>query len=364
MGTDTLFSRIRRFTERYERHISSVSLITGFIIDNITLQRIDLLFENLVFIGYLTLAGTGILIVNLYEGGAIRSTFLTKIKPFIPIVVQFAFGGLFSGFIIFYSRSASLAQSWPFILILLSILIGNEVLKKYYLHVVFQVAIFFLALFSFSIFYIPILVGSIGGWVFLLSGLVSLAAIIGYILLHTRFVPARIVQARTPLFLSIVGIFAIINLFYWTNILPPIPLSLKDAGVYHNVTRATDGYVTLGEDYSWYETFFGNVTIHVPQGAPVYVFSSVFAPTRLKTEIVHNWEYYNKSRQSWDSISKISFPITGGRDGGYRGYSVKTNVFPGKWRVDVETSRGQTIGRIKFDIETGVTPEKLVTEIK
>ena len=43
--------------------------------------------------------------------------------------------------------------------------------------------------------------------------------------------------------------------------------------------------------------------------------------------------------------------IFGGRDGGYHTYSIKGNIIPGLWRVDIETERGQIIGREEFKIE-------------
>ena len=41
----------------------------------------------------------------------------------------------------------------------------------------------------------------------------------------------------------------------------------------------------------------------------------------------------------------------GGRDGGYRGYSIKNDVTAGKWRVNVKTGDGKLIGRVGFTVE-------------
>ena len=74
----------------------------------------------------------------------------------------------------------------------------------------------------------------------------------------------------------------------------------------------------------------------------------------MSVKVVHDWQYYDEGKEEWISSTKIPFSITGGRGNGYRVYSKKDNVFPGKWRVDVETERGQVIGRIRFDIVRGV----------
>ena len=43
--------------------------------------------------------------------------------------------------------------------------------------------------------------------------------------------------------------------------------------------------------------------------------------------------------------------ISGGREGGYRGYTIKQRVMPGDWRVDAETAEGRIIGRVSFRVE-------------
>ncbi|MDO8590949.1 MAG: DUF2914 domain-containing protein, partial [bacterium] len=59
----------------------------------------------------------------------------------------------------------------------------------------------------------------------------------------------------------------------------------------------------------------------------------------------------------------IQFPIVGGRDEGFRGYSIKSSVFPGRWRVDVETAEKNLIGRVEFTVENVSKPvSNLITE--
>ncbi|MDO8510399.1 MAG: DUF2914 domain-containing protein [bacterium] len=337
---------------RYERHLSSLSLITGFIVDSLTLKRIDLLFENLVLFSHLVVAGTAIVLINLYEGGALRGKIIEKLRPWLPLVNQFSLGALFSGFLVFYSRSGSLVASWPFLFLLVGILIGNELFRKYYIRLTFQMSVYFLALFSFSIFYLPIILNAINAWVFVLSGLASLAVMALYLYLLTLLVPARMKQAKKLIVGSIGTVFILINIFYFTNILPPIPLSLKEAGAYYYIARSGEGYLMLEEDRPWYRRVFPRRTISLSgPGEPVYVFSAVFAPTDLSTNIIHDWQYYDEVQKKWTSTNRVQFPISGGRDGGYRGYSVKSNATPGKWRVNIETLRGQLIGRTTFYVE-------------
>ncbi|MEK7079713.1 MAG: DUF2914 domain-containing protein, partial [Patescibacteria group bacterium] len=77
---------------------------------------------------------------------------------------------------------------------------------------------------------------------------------------------------------------------------------------------------------------------------------------------VHHWEHYNEVTKHWVDEGHITFAISGGRDGGYRGYSEKDNLASGKWRVTVETLEGQVIGRISFHVESVLTPPPLHKE--
>ncbi|MEX2013486.1 MAG: DUF2914 domain-containing protein [Parcubacteria group bacterium] len=347
-----LWNRIEALYERHERHLSSLALILGFIFDSLTLQRIDFLFENLVMLSYLAISGGGIVLLNYCHEYPPHSSFFVRVEKLLPLFIQFTFGGLFSAFFIFYTRSATLSSSWPFILILLFILVGNEFFRAHYRRLTFQVSLYFLAVFSFFIFFIPILLKAMGAAIFVLSGVVSLIFIYLFSLVLFKFVPERFRDSRTNLKNSVFSIFILINILYFLNLIPPIPLALEDAGVYHFIEKVGENYTMVEEKKIWYESllFFLPETINIKAGSPLYVLSSVFAPTDLDTRIIHDWQYFDYRVEAWVSVSKITFPITGGRSEGYRGFSRKESLFEGKWRVDVKTEKGQIIGRVRFNI--------------
>ena len=141
------------------------------------------------------------------------------------------------------------------------------------------------------------------------------------------------------------------NALYFLNVIPPIPLSLREAGVYHDLERTSNGYTVLAEGESVLQKLVPGQTIHTQAGSPVYVYSAIFAPADLNTTIVHHWQYYDEADRKWISKDELSFFISGGSDTGYRGYSVKSSVSEGRWRVDVETKRGQVLGRIPIRIK-------------
>lgn len=164
------------------------------------------------------------------------------------------------------------------------------------------------------------------------------------------------------MYLSIAGITLLINILYFTNLIPPIPLSLKDAGVYHSIVRNTDGnYTVTGEDQGFWAFFQPYELFHEIPGQPVYVYSSIFAPANLSTQILHVWQHYNEATKKWETMNQTELSIVGGRDGGFRTYSIRIVSLPGLWRVDVKTPQGQLIGRIKFEIDNVDTTPDLIS---
>lgn len=360
-----LYTKAKTFILNNRAHGPSVAFALGFIWDSLTLTRVDLLYDNVVLTFYLTAAALSIVLFQTYEAGRLRTKIMERVAPWLPFIMQFAFGGLMSGYIIYYSRSGTLIGSWPFLLFLLTLFIGNEVFKKRYQVLTFQLSILFIAFFSYTIFSIPVLLRSIGTPQFLLSGAVSLLLITAVIAVIYHTARTRLCEARMPILYSIAGLYLFFNLAYFTNIIPPIPLALKDLGIYHSVIKTADGYAVSYERPPWYRFFdVTSRTYHFTSGEPMYALSAVFAPTRLDTTILHRWSYYNPTTERWTVLSEIPFPILGGRDGGYRGYSLKNNISAGRWRIEVVTPSGQLIGRRTFTVESVDMAPNMVQTVK
>jgi len=85
-------------------------------------------------------------------------------------------------------------------------------------------------------------------------------------------------------------------------------------------------------------------------GNQAYLFSSIFAPTRLNTEIIHKWFYFDVGMDRWREVGSVQYRISGGRELGYRGFSVK-EVYTGEWKVDVLTTDNRLIGSQKFIVK-------------
>jgi hypothetical protein len=351
----------------YERYVSPVSLVAGFISDNlILLKRVDLWTTDALFLFYLALSGTGIVLINGLETGRIKKKFLIDAAPVIPIIVQFAFGGLFSGFLSLYSRSAGYAASWIFVALVAALLLGNERFARFYVRPAVQISILFTSLFAFLIFFLPVVFHQIGPWMFAASGISALLLIALFLALLIRLVSA-VKKQLTACARAIAVIYLAFNLLYFTGSIPPLPLSLKDAGVYHDVTHdvAAGTYTVTGEPQPWYDSIYPfYITFHELPGQSVFVYTSIFAPSGLSAQVLHEWQYNDPASGTWKTEATIEYSIQGGRDGGYEGYSELLNPAPGKWRVNVITQYGELIGRVSFTVVDATSSESYITDVK
>lgn len=363
------FLRIKNVYAKYERVIMPVAFFTGFILDNITLRRIDLWLQNVIFIADLAGAIAAISALHAHSAGHMRGKISLQLVRFAPYVLQFVFGGLFSAFLVFYSRSSSIFASWPFLLFLAALFIGNEIFKKSYARLTFQLSIFFIALFSYAVFALPILLGKMGTMIFLLSGALALILLAGLVYALKRIAVERIAQSARSLIFSIASIYLLFQIFYFTNIIPPIPLALKESGVFHSLERITDNkgrlYKVSFEQAPSYLFFKDQANaFHWIPGEKIYAYSAVFAPTKFNLKIFHRWLYFDEGKSDWLEKTRVEFPIIGGRDGGYRGYSFKTNIQPGKWRVEVITQTDQIIGQRTFNVVQSTQVPLLKIELR
>jgi hypothetical protein len=349
---------------RNERHLSTVVFVGGFILDNFAYERVDLPWVNILFMSFLVAAALCIIVSHLLhrENPDAKPSWKHPFYTLVPIAAQFFIGGLLSGCVIFYARSATFGVSWPFLILLFAVFVGNEVLQKYRERLAFHVILFFFTLYAYAIFALPLRVGTMSSFVFLESGAVSVIIFALFLAVLWAIGPKRLLGSLKRILVSCGVILIVVNVSYFTGILPPLPLALKDAGIYHAIVKTADGYSVQAEDAVW--SLFAPDIIHHMKGTPLYAYSAVFAPVSLSTPIVHRWERYDDAAHTWKTVAAIAFPINGGRDNGYRGYSTYSDLPAGAWRVSIETLNGSVLGRVRFDIEDATLSPALHTELK
>lgn len=354
-------TRLFKWWERYEHHLGLGALLVGSGFDLFMANRPDSLANNLLLLSYLTIAGGLIVVLNLREMQRARGKHESE-PFFLLLVLQFCFGGLASNLLVLYGRSGTFAASTIFFGLLLALVLGNEFMRNRYALLRLNVGIFYFLLLTYLTLAVPIYIThSVGVWVFVLSGVISLVFIGLFLFALYVAVFRRNIDHVRGVSLIVGGIFVLFNMLYFANIIPPVPLSLKDIGVYHSILKQSSGnYIALYEPSPWWQVWRNtSATYTLAGGSTAMCFSSVFAPTDLTTPIYHRWEKKDPNTGEWVTVSRVAFSISGGREDGYRGYSLTSALTPGQWRCDVETGQGQLIGREGFTVVQGTSTATL-----
>lgn len=344
-----IIQSVHAFLKKYEHYTMPIILIGGFIIDNLTLTQIDRLFENMVLFVYVSISA--IMLYILYgpqpeHPWKIHAT----IKNFAPFILQYCIGGLFSGLFIFYFRSGTLITSLPFLLVLFVLMAGNEYFYRKFPKASFQLVIFFIALLSYINLIVPLITKKMGSVPFI--GATLFATIIMYTFVAILDQPNGLVHGkhRKQLHRRLFVTLCIFITLYFTNVIPPLPLSMKEGAIGYAISKQQNMYAITVEKAPWYMPLseYGS---RVSNQGTLYAFSAIYAPIDINTDIFHRWSRYDEVH-GWVEMARLPIAITGGRQDGYRGFSFKQNVAQGDWRVDVITEQGQIMGRMNMTVVT------------
>lgn len=353
-------SKFRNFIRKHGKYAPILFFVGGFIIDSLTLGRIDRVYDLVLLTSHMTLLTITLYLFNLTDDNKWKNTFLERFELYLPLAIQFFFGGLSSAYVIYFSRSVSLSKTGTFFAILVLLLIANEFLKKRISNKYLQFSLYYFISFTFFAFMIPVIMKEMSTSIFLLSGIVSTVITISLILFIYFSSPSTRAEVRLPKLLGIVvSMYLFINVLYYFNMIPPVPLALDRGIVAHNITKENNDYVVTYEADEWYIFWREHkIKFYHHLDERVYVFSSIFAPTDLNKSVSHRWSYYNPETATWQVMDEIAYEIVGGRDNGFRGYSYKENVIDGLWKVEVVTKEENLLlGVIDFEI-ISTTPKK------
>ena len=364
----SLFARAKtkagELYEKHEKYVAVAIFVIGFLWDSLTMTRIDNLIDNAILLFYLVLIGTMIVFTLRRQCGSGPPGWLIKIEPYFPWAMQFCFGGLFSSYVVFYFKSASFTRTQFFFLILVFLLIANEFLQHRLQNPVLLAVLYTFCSLSFLAFFLPVVLAAVNKWIFLLAAFISLFA--SLCVFSLGYFPHKDGWKRrlTPIAPWMLSVVLSAVVCYFANLIPPVPLALKDAGIFHRVTKTDAGYeVQYVEPPAWRFWIDWESPFYLSPGDRVYCYTAIFAPRKVRVFVRHVWSL--KAQRGWVRTDQLPFEISWGRDGGYRGYTYKRGVTPGKWRVSVETMEGQTLGEITFKVVPGPTPSPpLKTDLK
>ena len=336
------------------RYFPVIAFFAGFIWDALTIgQRVRTIdFWRLgIFLG-----GAAILIIYLsrlsvqpqpavadpQERLQHRLAGLTRLLPFL--LLQFFFGGIFSALFILYFKSAGHVASWLGAAILGGLLIGNEFLRdRYARQLSLTWAMFALNAILLVNFALPYALGSLDGRWFYVSTLG------GALLTHALW---RFGAARHGRIVVAWGLAGVLLLAWQLDMIAPVPLVRKDLAIGQGFTQQSGQYVLQVESApAWQFWREQSKKVHLAEGQPLYAVSAVFAPRGIAAQLEHRWEYRNEA--GWQLRYRNQFQVSGGREGGFRGYSWVSNPQPGAWRVIVATPDGRTVAVQSFSVVRG-----------
>lgn len=330
-------------------HSLTFSFLLGFLIDSIFLPAAESVHTREIGALYMAIVSLSIL----FREYVVSRNRATKTEGFLhsvfSYVISFFAGSLLSFVFIYFFRSASLAVSWPLFLVLIGIMILNEFFTSHSFRFLLDLAVLVIVDTFFILFMLPIFLQKQTDQIFLISIGVSFVVSILYINLLKYFSEVLrdlIADAYKVAF----AVPAVIFTFYFLNVIPPVPLTMKSADVYHSIVHEDDGsYSVVSEPKSRF-SFLKTKEFHYMEGEKVYFFSSVSAPTGLQAELSHVWEKYDEVSDSWQVKLNLNYSLVGGRDGGYRSYSEIENLSEGKWRVSAKVGERRTVGMVYFNM--------------
>lgn len=333
-------------------HLSTVLFLFGFIFDAILLPRFDELIARLIGLTHICIVALFIYLREWVVARNTASVMEQKLFSLITFVISFSSGAALSFIFIYAVRSAEISASWPLFIILLICMLANEFISTHNFRFSLDVGVVFIALLFYVIFNTPLILKVQNDFTFIISiivdGLISLAY--AHILRHASYTANH--EASRSYALAI-GIPLFVGMLYFLNMIPAVPLSLKEADVYHSVSRDISGNFTFSKeekDESMFSFFKTETHEFLNEDDAVYFFSAIDAPAELTAPIAHVWEYYDKDLKRWTESTRITFDILGGREEGYRAYSKKENIADGLWRVTVKVGDTRIVGRKKFKV--------------
>lgn len=331
------------------QHRNLLFFVGGFLFDCLTLTRIDSFFDLALQLTYLSL----LTILLIFQYRDFRGVWQprTRLKRFWPYNVEalhFIYGALLSAYVVLYFKSTSGVRPFFFLLFIFALMVMNEMPQIRRQGYRLRLGLYALCVSSFLNFFVPILIGRMGAWVFLIAMSLS-GAVVWFVASRLAFYEEKPREAKIKLFLPGGVVLSLLVVLYFRGMIPPVPLSVPYHGVFHGVEQKNSTYELRYLKPPFYRFWRkeSRPFLFVSGDTMVY-FVRVFAPVRFRHKVVVKWEWLNPKTGEFVFADQVPIQVAGGRAEGYRGYVAKSNFEPGEWRVKTETEQGQLISSLRF----------------
>ncbi len=344
-----LKQKISFLKHKHEAKLDALFFIGGFAFDAIMVSEVDEPLAIAQQALYLFLIAALIHFELLFRLHKWRpGDRLMKFWNYRNLLLHFLLGTLLNIYSIFYIKSASFINSLIFLFLMAAMILANElpIIKKS--KVSFKVGLFAICLFSYISILYPLILGFIGWTPFLLAAVTTLAVFFFQFKLLQKSIGDRQTLFRATLFPS-VSVLLVFSFFYVMGWIPPVPLSVKEQGVYHMIEKKDGAYLLSTERADWKFWQSGDQKFIALPGDKIYFYAQIYSPARFADEIYVQFSHLD-AKNNWRPADRIPMKIVGGRKEGFRGFAVKSNYEPGEWRVQVTTAAHQEISRLHFEV--------------
>lgn len=341
----------RRILDFSRRHLNVVMFTAGFLFDLVTIRRIDAWTDLSIQVLYLAALTAMLIYQHREESGQWEPpAMIERLWAYNVEALHFFYGGLLSAYVVLYLKSSTRARPLVFFVLLVALLVLNEWPPVRRAGYRLRLGLYAFCVVSFLNYFIPILVGRMSGWVFLLA-LGTSAGAVWLVADRLAANEADRNNARLRLFLPALIVCVLIGGLYAFRLIPPVPLSVQFQGIYHDVRREGDSFVlTYAKPPLRLFWRHDSRPFRKRPGDRLHYFVRVFAPARFQHEVFARWEYKD-AEGDWLTRDLIPLSIVGGRAEGFRAYAVKSNFEPGQWRVIAETEDGRAMARLTFTVK-------------
>lgn len=341
--------RCKDFLNRYG---NLVFFIGGFLFDAATMIRIDSFLDIAIQALYIT--GISLLLVQQakVEGGHwTPQGRMEKLWEYETEVLHFFYGGLLSGYVVFYFKSTSFSRSLIFLSLVALLMVANEMPQVRKAGSYLRLGLYAFCIVSFLNYLFPVIIGRMGPWIFLLAWVCS----VWFTFAIVKKVESYTNETRRSRILRVAPATVLIAVLvlYFTKLIPPVPLSVQYVGIYHTVEKNGDRYKLTYRKPPITRFWQKSERVFLARpGDQVNCFVRVFAPRRFEHQVFVRWSFYDEARGQWAAQDRIPISVHGGRDDGFRGVTTKEFYEPGRWRIEVETDDERVLSVKDFRIET------------